>query len=221
MDNGGDFKREFKDKLDELNIGINNTIPYMHESNSIVERSNGILKRIFNKLIFIHADQDYSKYLDQAVQIYNNKINTTIGVTPAQAVEYEHEDDYNNVINSVKDKAIKPSPFQNSYADGQVVRLRILKGKLDKFEKPNWSEQKYTITTVLQQSEDSLNHTSAKPTRYKITPFGGREQSFRYVRESLLAIPPILKPPKKSNSTITTDGSWRVCCKYGGLTTRI
>jgi hypothetical protein len=39
-------------------------------------------------------------------------------VTPAQAVEYEHEDDYNNVINSVKDKAIKQSPFQNSYPEG-------------------------------------------------------------------------------------------------------
>ena len=25
MDNGGEFKREFKDKLDELNIGISNT----------------------------------------------------------------------------------------------------------------------------------------------------------------------------------------------------
>jgi hypothetical protein len=113
-----------------------------------VERSNGILKRIFNKLIlFIHANQDYSKwseYLDQAVQIYNNKINTTIGVTPAQAVEYEHEDDYNNDISSVKDKAIKPSPFQNSYAEGLVVRLQIHKGKLDKFDKPNWSEQRNT-----------------------------------------------------------------------------
>jgi transposase InsO family protein len=61
MDNGGEFKREFKDKLDELNIGISNTIPYVPQSNSIVERSNGILKRIFNKLIFIHANQDYSK----------------------------------------------------------------------------------------------------------------------------------------------------------------
>ena len=117
-----------------------------------------------NRIYPEHADQDYSKwseYLDQAVQIYNNKINTTIGVTPAQAVEYEHEDDYNNVINSVKDKTIKPSPFQNSNAEGQVVRLRIPKGKLDKFDKPNWSEQKYTITTVLQQSEDSINHKSA------------------------------------------------------------
>jgi hypothetical protein len=61
MDNVGEFKREFKDKLDELNIGISNTFLYMPQSNSIVERSNGILKRIFNKLIFIDADQNYSK----------------------------------------------------------------------------------------------------------------------------------------------------------------
>jgi hypothetical protein len=149
----------------------------MPQSNSIVKGSNGILKRTFNKLIFIHADQYYSKridYLEQAVPIYNNKINTTIGMTPAQAIEYGLEDDYNDVIKCVKDKAIKPSPFQNSYAEGKVVRLRISKGKLDKFDRPNWSEQKYTITTVLQQ-EDSLNNTLAKPTRYKITPFGGRE----------------------------------------------
>jgi hypothetical protein len=127
--------------MEEFNIGISNTIPYMPQSNPFVERSNCIIKRIFNKLIFIHADQDYSKwseYLDQAVEVYNNKINTTIGVTAAQAVEYEHEDDYNNnVINSVNDKAIKPSPFQNSYAEGQFVRLQIPKGKLDKFDKQN------------------------------------------------------------------------------------
>ena len=74
---------------------------------------------------------------------YQNK--TTIGVTRAQAVEYEHEDDYNNMIHGAKDKAIKPSSFRNSYAEGQVVRLQIPKGKLDKFDKPNWSEQKYKL----------------------------------------------------------------------------
>jgi transposase InsO family protein len=58
MDNGGEFKREFKDKLDDINIGMSDTIPYMPQSNSIAERSNGILKRIFYKPIFIQADQD-------------------------------------------------------------------------------------------------------------------------------------------------------------------
>jgi hypothetical protein len=159
--------------------------------------------------VFIHADQDYSKwseYLKQALQIYNEKINTTIGVTPAQAAEYKHEDDYSNIINSFKDTAIKPSPIQNSYAEGQTVRPRIPKGKLNKFDQPNWSQEKYTITAVLQQSEDILNNTSGKPTRYKKTTFGGREKNARYVKGSLHAIPPILKPPKKSTPPITPMG---------------
>jgi uncharacterized protein YozE (UPF0346 family) len=44
----------------------------MPQSNSFVERSNGIIQRIFNKVLFINADQDYSKwseYLEQAVQV--------------------------------------------------------------------------------------------------------------------------------------------------------
>jgi hypothetical protein len=128
----------------------------MPQSNSIVERSNTILKRIFNKLTFIHADQDkskWSKYLEQAIQIYNNKIYTTIEVTPAQSIEYEHEDDYSNVMKGVKDKAIELSPFQNSYAEGQVVRLRKTILNIDKFDKPNWSEQKYASTTILQKAK--------------------------------------------------------------------
>jgi hypothetical protein len=143
-------------------------------------------------------------------------------VTPAQAVECEHEDDFKNVISSAKDKAIKPSPFQNSSAEGQVVRLRIPTVILDKFDQPNWSGQKYTITIVLQKSVDSLNHTSAKPTRHKITPFGGREKSARYVRESLLVIPPIVKPPKKSSLPLPPMalGGYNFF-KYGSLTTRL
>jgi hypothetical protein len=55
MDNGGEFKRDFKEKPKDLNIRISNTIPCIPESNSIVERSNGIIKGIFKKLIFIHS----------------------------------------------------------------------------------------------------------------------------------------------------------------------
>jgi hypothetical protein len=43
MNNGGEFKREFKEKLEELNTGVSNTVPYMPQSNSVVERLNGII----------------------------------------------------------------------------------------------------------------------------------------------------------------------------------
>ena len=54
----------------------------MPQSNSIVERANGVIKRIINKLIFNHMNEDYSKwfyFLDEAVKIYNNTKNVSTG----------------------------------------------------------------------------------------------------------------------------------------------
>ena len=180
MDNGGEFKTAFKDRLIELNIGRSYTVPHTPQSNSIVERSNGIIKRIFNKLIYVHANQDYSKwseYLDKAVQIYNTKINTTIGTTPQIAANYQQQTDIDKVIENVKKKCIKPGPLQKSYALDQRVRLRIPKGKLAKFDQPNWSEIIYTITSVTQQTQNNLNNAVAKPSRYRITAIGSTVES--------------------------------------------
>jgi hypothetical protein len=68
MDNGTEFFTDFKAILNDKNIGISKTIPYMPQSNSIVER-------IINKLIYNHMNEDYSKwsqFIDEAVNIYNN-----------------------------------------------------------------------------------------------------------------------------------------------------
>ena len=46
MDNGTEFFTEFKQILDDKKIGISKTIPYMPQSNSIVERANGVIKRL-------------------------------------------------------------------------------------------------------------------------------------------------------------------------------
>ena len=43
----------------------------MPQSNSIVERANGVIKRIINKLIYNHMNEDYSKwshFIDDAVK---------------------------------------------------------------------------------------------------------------------------------------------------------
>ena len=209
-DNGAEFGEPFKQMLVNLDIGVSKTVPHTPQSNSIVERSNGILKRIFNKLIYIHGDEEYSKwadYLDQAVYIYNNKRNTTIGTTPEKASRYELKDEIERVVQNVKEKAIKPATFQNSYANGQTVRLRIPKGNISKFDKPNWSDRTYTITSVYKQTTDGLDNETPKPTRYKITPeHGTKESPVRYTRENLLAIPPILKPPKQTKPPAIPTG---------------
>jgi len=204
MDNGSEFKKEFMQAIRNEGIKINKTIPYMPQSNSIVERSNGIIKRIINKLIYIHDDKRYYKwadYLDQAVQIYNSTINSSTKRTPNSAIMMNHVDEFNEIISNVKEKSLKPAPFQSNYALGQKVRLRIPKGKLDKFDKPNWSDEIYIISHVKAQNTQSINSSMPKATRYMISEinedgYPGRESPILYVKESLLAVPPILVPPK-------------------------
>jgi len=57
----------------------------MPQSNSIVERANGVIKRIINKLIYDHMNEDYSKwshFIDEADKIYNNTKNVSTGKLP-------------------------------------------------------------------------------------------------------------------------------------------
>jgi transposase InsO family protein len=49
MDNGTIFFTDYKQILDDKKNEISKTIPYMPQSNSIVERANGVIKRIINK----------------------------------------------------------------------------------------------------------------------------------------------------------------------------
>ena len=80
-------------------------------------------------------------------------------------------------------------------------------GKLDKFDKNNFSEQKYKITNVIIPTDTELKK-AAKPTRYKIRPidddgnFEGKEQDPLYIKESILAIPPLLGYQKKNKIKI-------------------
>ena len=221
QDNGSEFKDEFETILRNRNIRISKTIPYLPQSNGIIERCNGTLKRIINKLIFTRENGDYSKwnrYLSQAVDIYNKSINTSTGFIPHESVMFQNQVDLQKVIDSIKEHGItKPTPFQNAYLQGQHVRLRIPKGKLDKFDKPNWSLQEYKISEVILPTDTSIKKAIAKPTRYKIRPiddngnFIGPELEPLFVKESIQAIPPLLglqslKPPKTRRTAPVLDG---------------
>jgi hypothetical protein len=86
-----------------------------------MDRSNVTNKIIYNKLIFIHTEQDYSKwseYLEQTVQIYNNKwTQPSEWHQHKQHIEYEHEDDYNNQgrCQVRSDLTSRPRPDLRSY----------------------------------------------------------------------------------------------------------
>ena len=185
MDNGTEFFTDFKNILDDKKIGISKTIPYMPQSNSIVERSNGVIKRIINKLIFNHMNEDYSKwsqFLDEAVNIYNNTKNVSTGKIPNNAVLFQMKEDIDNVKDSIKGKAIKPAPYQNSFKINQHVRLRIPKNKLDKFDRENWSSQIFKITRVIFPTKKEMEGEAAKPVRYRIQPINSNGNLVRRKR---------------------------------------
>ena len=62
---------------------------------------------------------------------------------------FQQKEDIDDVKESIKGKAIKPAPYQNSYKMNQNVRLRIPKSKLDKFDRENRSSQNFKITRVI------------------------------------------------------------------------
>ena len=105
----------------------------MPQSNSIVDRANGVIKRIIN----------------EAVKIYNNTKNVSTGKIPNNAVFFRQKEDIDDVKDNIKQKGLKPAPYHNSFKTNQHVRLRIPKSKLDKFDRDNWSNQEFIITREL------------------------------------------------------------------------
>jgi len=101
---------------------------------------------------------------------------------------FQQKEDIDDVKESIKGKAIKPAPYQNSYKMNQNVRLRIPKNKLDKFDKENWSSQIFKITRVIFPTKKEMEGAAAKPVRYRIHPINsnenliGTEQVHNYVR---------------------------------------
>ena len=75
-------------------------------------------------------------------------MNVSTGKIPNDAALFQQKEDMEEVKDSIREKAIKPAPYMNSYKLTQHVRLRIPKSKLDKFDRNNWSNQKFKITRV-------------------------------------------------------------------------
>jgi hypothetical protein len=63
----------------------------MPQSNSIVEKANGVIKLIFN-----HANEDYSKcsnFIVDAVKIYNDTKKNSTGKIPNNAALFQQKED--------------------------------------------------------------------------------------------------------------------------------
>jgi hypothetical protein len=70
-------------------------------------------------------NEDYSKwshFIDDAVKIYNDTMNVSTGKIPNDAALFQQKEDMEEVKDSIREKAIKPAPYINSYKLNQHVR---------------------------------------------------------------------------------------------------
>lgn len=185
MDNGSEFVGVDNFCQTQWNpIAVVKSIPHVPQSNALVERSIGSLKRILAKLIHIRHQsiiaitntnivgipanlnspilwQQWHIELDRAVSNYNNIKHSSFGRKPIDAINL------NIVPLATYNAGLKQS--NNNFAQqrdlnlNSYVRLMKFKGALGKYDKLNWSNTVYIITDRRHDGDPN------RRTKYQIT----------------------------------------------------
>ena len=166
FDNGGEFQM-MNTYIEALPCNTIRSIPHVPQSNSLVERSIGKLKRIMSKLIHIrhqsyisiqanqvHGNrgalrdkvlwQQWHMELDKSIHIYNNMKHSTTEEKPVDAISI-----YNVSVDTIKQRAtdngINNAILYVNYPLRQLVRKLIHKGQIGKHDKNTFSQEVYII----------------------------------------------------------------------------
>jgi len=195
MDNGGEFAMTDV-FITALPCTVIRSIPRVPQSNALVERSIGTLKRILTKLIHIRHQgyigiqgtnihgvrnatknpilwQQWHESLERAVSIYNNKKNTTTGETPVNAISNFGVTPAQIKTRAV-DNGIQRNGNQSSLPLNSFVRKFEHKSGLAKHDKNNWSQQIYKIV-----NRRNVRNPD-RPTRYFIQKINPNQTGANY-----------------------------------------
>ena len=157
-DRGKEFYNSIFQSLLKIN-NINHYSRYTDKGPSIVERFNRTIRDMLKKPIFLNGDANWINIIPTIINKYNNKIHSTIKLTPSQASLKENEEYvYQNLID--KRKKIKPK-FQVN----DLVRTADLKKTFSKGDTTNWSYKLYKITEVINDTIPSYRINNL-PERY-------------------------------------------------------
>ena len=114
---------------------------------------------MLKKPIFLKGNANWVDEIDSVINKYNNKIHSTIKLTPSQASLKENEVFvYKNLLD--KRKKIKPK-----YKINDLVRTADLKKTFSKGDTTNWSYKLYKITEVINDTIPSYRINNL-PERY-------------------------------------------------------
>jgi hypothetical protein len=168
-----DQGKEFYNKNVDEWITENNIIRYStygeHKS-AVVERFNRTLKEIMWKRFTAENTRTWINMLDKLLLEYNNRLHSTIKMTPTEASEEKNKLQVLEHQMHLEQGSEKPK-----FKVGDKVRISRIKGLFEKGYLPNWSEALYTV--------DKVKKTN--PYTYTVRDFKGEEILGSFYTEEL------------------------------------
>lgn len=151
---------------------------------AIVERANGTVKSILNKILNEKKTKNWYKFLDDLEEVYNNTYQTTVKMTPNEAYNLNKDEQADL---GAKIKAKKAKSFKNLDTILEVnQKVRIVKPllKIKNKGEPNYSTEIYFVSKVIKGNKENLTIS-----RYKLKNENGVLQKNTYSISELLVLP--------------------------------
>jgi hypothetical protein len=141
-DSGSEFySTVFKKFLKENDIIIYSV--YNENHSAVVERFNRTLKEAMWRKFDENDNQKWMKMLPELLYEYNNKVHSTIKMTPNEASKDKNEDELSTRMTTANDKKQNPK-----FKVGDRVRISRIKKHFEKGYTINWSIELFTIHEV-------------------------------------------------------------------------
>lgn len=145
VDKGKEFYNKNMDEWLQENK-INRYSTYGEHKSAVVERFNRTLKEIMWKRFTAENTRTWIDMLDQLLHDYNNRVHSTIGLSPVKASLKENETKVlQNIINKT---SVTTDTGGRTFRVGDKVRMSRTKALFEKGYLPNWSEEVYTVEKV-------------------------------------------------------------------------
>ena len=165
VDRGSEFyNKTFKSLLKQYETKLYST--YSDLNAVFIERFNRTLLDIINKPMFINGDGNWVNILNDAVITYNNKIHSTINMTPFDASNNADKVKYSFIYRN-----IKPELKISDYVRNADERNIFSKGYTS-----NWNRELFKVNDVLK----------TQPLTYKIEDKNGEIIEGKYYEKELL-----------------------------------
>ena len=190
-DDGGEFKANFSILLQSRGIKQITGIGGLPESQAVVERANRTLKTLLIRRVQ-QLKGSWGTQLNYIVKQYNHTVHSTIKDKPHNVLEKYTNEELFQLRDEVGDRKHKeqlkkniamPKSLHAPLIVGDSVRLKVRKGKLDKYYIKNWSSEVYKIKTIVKPKIQTIDLV-----RYRISDLQGNNIRPARLRQDLQKI---------------------------------